>query len=342
MTLLSRSLVRGTVTVVAVACAIGVAVFAVPLSRYPTGAREAPGPNLLTTAVAGTSDLDTPTVARLSWSATRKVVAHNLPGSVVTSVFARAGARIGCGARVLAVDGVPIQALCGREPLWRPLSAVSRGPDATELAGFLHDLGLLRSTRPSAQDFTRAVDAFQRSVGIPATGVFDPRLVIWIGGPITPSTVLVGVDDSVQPDLQILESGRTLQSATVVPMIKHRGPLLFNVAGQAPTVDVTTAGRVADLTKLGSIVQQVSFAQGTTPNSVAGTIRLRNPIDVVSVPPSAVVSGSTGTCVVVAAGKARHAAKINVVRSFPDSVQVTGGLRGGQQVETHPSPGSKC
>ena len=133
-------------------------------------------------------------------------------------MFATEGAPLACGSPVAAVDGAVLWALCGNVPLWRDVTATTKGADADAVADLLIGLGQLsEADRSNGSRRADAVKGLQRYLGQPATGVFRPSDAVFIGEEITPSRVLVNVGDRVSGDTDLLAIDSALLSATVVP-----------------------------------------------------------------------------------------------------------------------------
>jgi peptidoglycan hydrolase-like protein with peptidoglycan-binding domain len=99
------------------------------------------------------------------------LVATNGLAGTVTAVSS--GELVEVGDMLYEVDTVPVRAVAGDVPFWRPLSADAAGEDVSQLQAALAELGYLAGQPDGRFGFAtgQAVRAWQRDVGLPVTGV---------------------------------------------------------------------------------------------------------------------------------------------------------------------------
>jgi len=114
------------------------------------------------------------------------------------------GAEVQLGEKVYEAHGAPVVLFQGTRPFWRDLAlGVTDGEDVRQLQQNLIDLGFLRgeATGRFAAATNAAVRAWQRSLGVPQTGVFTPASVVVANSPsirINQVTAALG-DSAVSP-----------------------------------------------------------------------------------------------------------------------------------------------
>lgn len=98
-----------------------------------------------------------------------RLLASNSLEGVVTSV---GGGDAQLGEPVFVVAGVPARAVVGVMPFYRDLAGGTSGADVTQLQDALRDLGYFQGSSDGrfGASTTRAVTAWQKAVGEPATG----------------------------------------------------------------------------------------------------------------------------------------------------------------------------
>lgn len=110
-----------------------------------------------------------------------------LPAAAGTiTVLPAAGETVLVGERVYEADGAPVVLFRGSRPFWRELSVGSSdGKDVRQLQSNLAALGFL-DAKPTGRygSLTRqAVHDWQKSIGVPRTGVFSPSSVVVADAP---------------------------------------------------------------------------------------------------------------------------------------------------------------
>lgn len=328
--------------------AVGVAIFAVPLTQYPAEPGNLPQGPAVVTAVKSSTDLGESAAASLVWTPTRTISGVGLSAGVVTAVKVSTGQQLTCGQPVIEVNAVTLPALCGDRPLWRPVKAGMTGPDVDEIVQMLRVDKLLTGAHPSSNELSAAIVRWQAANGSAGTGVIEPGSVIWIGKPLNVAQVSVRVGDLTQPNLAVFTQAPQLQQAKVAPvpsagLTQQSGRALFNAAGLPTSTAVNSDGSVQDLEAMAKIaLASAPTTSDRPPTTVAGAIRLATPITAVAIPASAIVLGGSGDCVLVRSGATTTAARVTVIASQPAAVNVTGEVHAGDQVVTDPGSAATC
>lgn len=331
-------IVNAVVTLILCVGAIALASIALPLAKYdePSSAPAVGGDIQVTSRQ---TDFAAPATAQLVWSVER-LVSLNQASGTVTRVMVKSGQRVECGAPVIEIDGLPLLAYCAESPLYRPVTAASKGRDADEFAAFVLSLGLLKPNE--VNDARRRVlvyRALQKFLGRSATDLFSPGDLVWIGTPATPTEVSVRVGQTVSAGTDVFKVATQLESAVVALTNAPAGPVLFSIEGDPGRLSVGEDGAVADLSLLQTALDVAGRKPEEMPSDTAGRVRLATPIAAWAVPASAVVSGKSGVCVLVR-GDSEGAQPVAVVPvdASVGTVLVTGDLQPGDRVLTDPGP----
>lgn len=118
------------------------------------------------------------------------VVGYNgLPGTVTSVEDTRA---VDTGEILYAVDTVPVRAVTGTVPFWRPLGPGDDGDDVAQLQRALVDLGYLSGQADGRFGFStaEAVRAWQRDLGMEPTGTVQLGEVVAV--PVLPARLRLG------------------------------------------------------------------------------------------------------------------------------------------------------
>lgn len=238
----------------------------------------------------------------LVWGPSQVVVSPGWSGTV-TRVGVEPGGTVVEGDRPVAVDSVDRIALALAEPLYRPLSSGVRGEDVAELRAALVRLGYLESVADNVDRFdaelASAVSQLSRDLGFPRTSsIIDPSWVVWL-----PSTEVSVAEVYVRPGSPAPPAGALLftlaadlEAARVSGDVEAGGYVLV-----IPGVDASfrLRGSEVDPASLSDLVEVLKRV-GADPESdapVFGEIRLAEPVEVVTVPASAVgVSADGSAC----------------------------------------------
>lgn len=236
----------------------------------------------------------------LRWEPGAVIRAPSWSGTV-TAVYVSPGTELEVGRRVLRIDGVDRIAFPSQSPFYRPLEQGNRGPDVAMLHELLRAMGFIDFV-PSDAEFLSfatalAVEAYNESLGIPGSRVFDPRTVIWLPfapfplasldaelGALAPSpgsAIGMGPAKLISATLQAQNSeGRiSLQSGVSYVLVKGKVRLAF---------DRDSVSLPAD--SLATLAETVEpLAEHTD-----AVIEREAPLKVVSVPSTAIVANGRG------------------------------------------------
>ncbi|HXZ82780.1 MAG TPA: peptidoglycan-binding protein, partial [Acidimicrobiales bacterium] len=177
------------------------------------------------------------------------------PGSVFTALPSL-GERIYRGQSVYSLGGRPVPLFFGTTTLYRALYlGVSDGPDVTELSDNLIALGFGRGigASPHFSAATKAaVEAWQRSLGLPATGIVSLGDVVVEPGPLRVTTVTAALGGTAQAGSPVLTASSTARVVTIdldvslVPDVKVGDTVGITLPNNVTTPGVVTSvGTVA-------------------------------------------------------------------------------------------------
>jgi peptidoglycan hydrolase-like protein with peptidoglycan-binding domain len=228
----------------------------------------------------------------------------------VTSLPA-VGAAVAFGDVLYTVDGRPVIALAGTLPAWRSLSTASDdGPDIAQLELSLAALGydadgalVIDNEYDSAT--ANAVEAWQRGLGLDATGELELGDVVFLPDTVTVTALETSVGADVteaDPILQV--SGDSWQ--VVAPVTEDA------VAAVVPGLPVTVGADAGSLDAVVTLLRSVAAEDGTITaeavisptaatngpadgSTVDVTVAIGGPADAITVPAEAIVSRLDGT-----------------------------------------------
>jgi peptidoglycan hydrolase-like protein with peptidoglycan-binding domain len=349
---------RATMAGVAVA-ALGAAGIAVALTSgtAPTPAASSPvaTAEVVRTDLVDRSDVD----GTLGY-------AHSYPiaGSGGTLTWLpETGTVIRRGQRVYGVNGHSVPLFYGSTPLWRTLSTASRGEDVRELERNLAALGYRLTVDDRFTSATRrAVERWQRDLGVSVTGVVNPGDVV-----IAPDTLRISAVSGVlgtPAQGPVLTATGTVRRVTVnLPATRQE---LAKVGGRV-RIDLpdrkATTGRVSSVGTLataggsgdGAAGGAAPTGQGTQTATIPVQITLDHPnaagrLDgapvtvgftsatrkgVLAVPVNALLAAADGTYAVeVVSGTHRWTVPVQLGLFADGKVEVSGtGLTAGTRVE---------
>jgi peptidoglycan hydrolase-like protein with peptidoglycan-binding domain len=136
----------------------------------------------------------------------------------VLTALPSVGEVIKCGQILYRADGHPVPLLCGRTPLYRPLSQGMKGWDVKVLNRNLVELGYADELDPSGYfgSGTRsALKEFKADVGLSPTGSLDPEQAIALPGPLRISSVSVTLGTPATPGTPIAAATSTARQVEV-------------------------------------------------------------------------------------------------------------------------------
>ncbi|MBN9107017.1 MAG: peptidoglycan-binding protein [Propionibacteriaceae bacterium] len=189
---------------------------------------------------------------------------------VVTSVDVANGDTVKTGQRLFSTDLRPTVAGEGATPGFRDLSLGDRGADVSQLRAFLCKAGRLKACKGTTfdLDLSRAVTAWQKSVGLTPDGTVDASSIMWL--PELPARVQLSkelavgarmsVDDRpilVASQGQVIELKLTPAQAELVP---DRAPISFGTSGAGVAVRMPPA---QDASQDVAVVMEVRSEDGT-------------------------------------------------------------------------------
>lgn len=207
------------------------------------------------------------------------------------------GAVLDDGAEVARIDDRPVRAMVAAAPLWRTLARGDTGDDVRRLQEYLVATGHL-TTAPDGvfgASTARATAAFAREAGLPkGTTTFDPAWVVWVGAePFEVHAVAAPVGTQVGPGTPLLTGP---SAATAVAVAEPQGGLgaeLGDVAelvvGEVRVPYVVGSGGVTDPEDVAAVVGALAPVTSGT-----GQVQAAEATPVLSVPASAIVTGSSG------------------------------------------------
>lgn len=216
-------------------------------------------------------------------------------GGRVTASSCVPGARVRSGQTPFSVDGVPLLALATANPLWRDLTPGDRGADVDALQAAL-------DVSPRTGVVDAAMLAALRELAAPT--VHDDRVdhtaVLWL--PDDEATV----DTCDAPVGALVGEGQTL--ATLPPRLvaaRVPAPAADALPGDRTLVvdDVTLPlddGAVTDPDALAALAATPTYRAAVVEQTgiqLTAQWRLVDPVSTAVVPPSAVVTGPAGACV---------------------------------------------
>ncbi|MGO9207252.1 MAG: peptidoglycan-binding protein [Candidatus Limnocylindrales bacterium] len=188
------------------------------------------------------------------------------PSGVVTQL-APVGARVAPGQQLYTLDGThPAVLFQGDVPAWRQLApGMSNGPDVKELEQNLQALGYAASAFEVDEHWdsqtTAAVKRWQRSLGLPQTGVVPYGAIVFEPGPLLITADTASLGATIGAGAPVLQATTTSRIVTVA-----LDPALQSDVKQGDAVSVvlpdgsTTPGTVSNV---GTVATQASSDQGS-------------------------------------------------------------------------------
>ncbi len=300
----SRRVVSGAVIGLIALSLVAVGVLAAALllpDRLPASLEPAPGPT--TVAVTDETYDGSHQVAATPQTAPALRLKSAASG-VVTASACAVGQTVISGGSPFSVDGRPLLALATAEPLWRDLTADLAGADVTALQTELARLG--QAVEPTGTYDTATRQAVKSALA--AVGVSSPEdslplsSVVWLPAPeVTVSACPVLTGDSVTPGEVVAEVGGGLRSLLLT---SPPGDGWVAAYGDH-TAPVDADGLVTDPDLLSAVEAGPEYHLfSTTGQAVLSlTVRLAEPVDVLVVPPSAILVSGPDTGCLVAEGR---------------------------------------
>jgi hypothetical protein len=340
-----KRVVNAAVAFALMAGGVGVAVLAVPFADYPY---DSPPPSRSGTEVVSvverSTDLAVPTALLVEWTTVGEIRSASV--GLVTNVFAEPGVQVACGVAVMEVDAQPVISYCGARPLSSTVSSTSRGADTDEFFDELRALGFFVGVElPTVRQRADAIRFWQAASRQAVTGAVKPDDLVWIGAPITPTSVPVSAGAGVVVGDTVLRVDPQLSSAVVtsVDQVQIGGrDRVFVVDGVADQAPLSPDGEVSDLPGLQALLDAGGLLNEGLPDQVNGSMVLVKPVVLATVPATAVVLAADGTCVYVLSDSSTMRVEVEVVASSLDLVFVEAELEVGAQVLVDPDRTQGC
>ncbi|MFC5502603.1 efflux RND transporter periplasmic adaptor subunit [Lysinimonas soli] len=127
-------------------------------------------------------------------------------GGVITSLPA-AGAQIGLGQQLYAVDNVPVYLFHGSLPVWRSFQpGMADGPDVKQLEDDLATLGYFSGNADGTFTWatSNAIKKWQRATGQVVTGSIEPGRIVFQPTDVRVSTLDASVGSNAGPGVPVL------------------------------------------------------------------------------------------------------------------------------------------
>lgn len=276
-------------------------------------------------------------------------VGVTLATGTVTTVNVEPGQEVGAGTVLFTVNLRPVVIAQGDVPGFRPLAVGTKGADVAQLQQFLTSLSLYSGAAEG--DFgastAAAVRAWQRDVGVQATGVVEPGDLIFV--PTLPTRVALDTDkiargttvtagDAVvsglpaSPEFSIPvteQQAGLLATGTRVEITSPTGQAWEGFAGER-TTDENGLIHVALIGRDDSVICAEACAEipVTEPLLLRSRIITVEPVAGLTVPSAALVTDAVGTVSVIDGdGEARRVQVVTSARGMSVIEGVDAGLR---------------
>lgn len=217
---------------------------------------------------------------------------------LVTRVQVEVGDSVTTGSVLLTVGDVDVVAYEADRPLHTDVAEGASGPPVALAQSILAALGVYHGEvdGKARASTVAAVLAFNKAHGVGPSRVLSVASLAWIGpAPVVPQQVLVSAGDSLEAGDDLFETTSAYAAVEVTPTSATLpdGDLVLEVRGLIAPLDRTTM-TVTDA----SFMAAVAGALGAdAEKGGTGTVRLAHPVDVGSLPASAVVMDDAGrTC----------------------------------------------
>jgi hypothetical protein len=325
-----------TAGVVAAAAAVAVAI---PRSVYPRPA-DVGAASATLSVTARTDDLAEGAALALEWSPERDVRLRGTSGTV-TAVLVGNGDDIECGRPLIEVDGRNVLGYCAPAPLYRTIEPGTHGDDVDQLVEFLTATGYLSETDPDPGQLARAIDALGVEVGLEANGRVDPADMIWVGESARVGSMELQVGDLVAGQESVFRIHPQLLAARSLTPPPSEAAWLFGLDGSPARFHLDRGGAVVELDALAEQLLAVVTGEAL-PSTVAGSIRLQTPVEVIGVPASAIVATSADLCVIAVDADVTRAVPVDVIGSSVGVAFVAAALRPGQTIQSQPAADQAC
>jgi hypothetical protein len=198
------------------------AAIAIGASHEPPAARTAPGTGTATVQ-RGTLRSATSAAGTLQYSGASDIAAA-MAG--VVTWLPTAGATIGLGHALFAVNDQQIYLFTGQLPAWRALQAgMTAGPDVQQLEESLKTLGYFSGTPNETFTWSTkvAIQAWQNATGQEQTGAIDLGRIVFQGGDVRISDVKLAAGNTVGPGAPVVSVTSLDKQVTVDLQLADQG-----------------------------------------------------------------------------------------------------------------------
>jgi hypothetical protein len=194
-----------------------------------------------------------------------------------------AGRRVGCGHVLYRVANAPVVLLCGRTPVYRPLSEGDSGPDVHQLNTNLVRLGYADRSDldPSSHHFgaatADALERLQHELGVDETGTLGLGQAVFAPGPLRISKTLATLGAPARPGAPVAQATKTRRQVRVDLDASEQSSVKVGDKAQItlPGNRITrgTVRRIGTVASAGS----QSPAAGSSPTTIPVYISLAHP-----------------------------------------------------------------
>lgn len=210
----------------------------------------------------------------------------------VTSVLVEPGTSVTTGTVVVTVGSTDVVAYQAGRPLYEDVAATATGASAVAAQEVLAAMGVYAGPTDgkTRTAWTKAVIAFNVAHGYGRSPVLGLASLLWIGSdPVTVAELVARPGDMIGPGGEIFTTTAGLAGISVA------ATAAMSVAGASDGMVLEAGGRVVDFPAGTDVVRDAEFTAAVAASWGAategvGTLRLREPATVGTVPASALVT----------------------------------------------------
>lgn len=142
-------------------------------------------------------------------------IGDNRAEGVVTSIDVGAGDEVSQGSVLFTVGLRPVVIAAGEVPAFREITAGTSGPDVQQIQQLLTDLGLYTGSVDGGAGVgtVSAIKAWQRSLGVEATGIVEPGDVIFVS--VLPTRV--ALNDEIRRGVALIGGEKLVNGLSLTP-----------------------------------------------------------------------------------------------------------------------------
>lgn len=224
------------------------------------------------------------------------------------------GASLASGKSMLSIDGAPKVVLATSVPLWRDLKVGDTGQDVEAIQVELSRLGF--ATAIDTKFGSRTLDAYNKllqSNDIPKQDAVNLDTLIWLPAPtVSVAKCDASLGDRVTAGEKLIEPQSTDTRVQVASAGNDSvaGERVLEIGGVTVPIDASGAGLVPTIAIPSTDPQ--SDPSSDQSKQLTGVLRLKNPVEALSVPPGSIF-GLAGNAGCVQAGN--HSVKVTVLGS---------------------------